>query len=65
MLEMLKIKLLSLLALLLLVFQAKSQSQFNLDKYLNHPWVDSVFNSLSPDERIAQLIWIDANSGDD
>jgi beta-glucosidase-like glycosyl hydrolase/CubicO group peptidase (beta-lactamase class C family) len=27
-------------------------------KYLNHPWVDSVFNSLSREERIAQLIWI-------
>ena len=62
---MLKIKLLSLLVLSFLVFQAKSQSQFNLDKYLNHPWVDSVFNSMSPDERIAQLIWIDANSGED
>ncbi len=24
--------------------------------YLHSPWVDSVFNSLSPDERIAQLI---------
>ncbi len=31
-------------------------------EYLNHPWVDSVFNTLSPEERIAQLIWIDACS---
>ena len=62
---MLKIKLLYLFVLSFLVFQAKSQSQFSLDKYVNHPWVDSVFNSLSPDERIAQLIWIDANSGED
>ncbi len=31
-------------------------------KYLNHPWVDSVFKALSPEERIAQLIWIDAYS---
>ena len=62
---MLKIKLLVLFALLLLFFQSKSHSQFNLNKYLDHPWVDSVFNSLSPDERIAQLIWIDANSGED
>jgi beta-N-acetylhexosaminidase len=31
-------------------------------KYLNHPWVDSVYNTLSQEERIAQLIWIDAYS---
>ena len=34
-------------------------------KYLDHPWVDSVFNSLSPMERIGQLIWIDAYSNRD
>ncbi|MBA4322283.1 MAG: serine hydrolase, partial [Odoribacter sp.] len=27
-------------------------------KYLNHPWVDSVLKSLSPEEKVAQLIWI-------
>lgn len=27
-------------------------------KYLNHPWVDSVMNSLSMEERIGQLIWV-------
>jgi beta-N-acetylhexosaminidase len=27
-------------------------------RYLNHPWVDSVLKSLSPEERIAQLIWV-------
>jgi beta-glucosidase-like glycosyl hydrolase/CubicO group peptidase (beta-lactamase class C family) len=27
-------------------------------KYMNHPWVDSVFKSLSREERIAQLIWV-------
>ncbi len=26
--------------------------------YLNHPWVDSVLNSLSTDQRIAQCLWI-------
>ena len=26
--------------------------------YLNHPWVDSVLNSLSLDQKIAQCIWI-------
>jgi beta-N-acetylhexosaminidase len=29
-------------------------------KYVNHPWVDSVFKSLSPEQRIAQLMWISA-----
>ncbi len=27
-------------------------------EYLNHPWVDSVVNTLSPDEKIAQSIWL-------
>ena len=27
-------------------------------KYLNHPWVDSVLKTLTPDEKIAQLIWV-------
>jgi beta-glucosidase-like glycosyl hydrolase/CubicO group peptidase (beta-lactamase class C family) len=34
-------------------------------RYLNHPWVDSVFNSLSPEERAAQLIWVAAFSNRD
>jgi beta-N-acetylhexosaminidase len=34
-------------------------------KYMNHPWVDSVFNSLSNEERAAQLIWIYAYSNRD
>ncbi len=29
-------------------------------KYIDHPWVDSVLNSLSAEERIAQLIWVAA-----
>jgi beta-glucosidase-like glycosyl hydrolase/CubicO group peptidase (beta-lactamase class C family) len=32
---------------------------------MNHPWVDSVFNSLSAEERIAQLIWVAAFSNRD
>jgi beta-N-acetylhexosaminidase len=31
-------------------------------KYTNHRWVDSVFNSLSVDEKIAQLIVVAAYS---
>lgn len=27
-------------------------------KYLNHPWVDSVLNTLSTEQRIAQCIWV-------
>jgi beta-N-acetylhexosaminidase len=27
-------------------------------KYMNYPWVDSVFNILTPDQRIAQSIWV-------
>jgi beta-N-acetylhexosaminidase len=27
-------------------------------KYMNHPWVDSVLNTLSPDQQIAQCIWV-------
>jgi len=57
-------KLSGLLLLLTLFLSSASKAQINLDKYLNHSWVDSVFNSLTPDERIAQLIWIDA-SGDE
>lgn len=34
-------------------------------QYLHHPWVDSVLNSLMPDERIAQCIWIAAYSNRD
>jgi beta-N-acetylhexosaminidase len=34
-------------------------------KYMNHPWVDSVFKSLSMEERVAQLIWIPAFSNRD
>ncbi len=60
-----KNKLIGLLLLLTLIFPMKSKAQINLDKYLNHPWVDSVFNSLSPDERIAQLIWLDVSGDED
>ena len=34
-------------------------------KYMNHPWVDSVLNSLSPEQRIAQCIWIAGYSNRD
>jgi beta-glucosidase-like glycosyl hydrolase len=34
-------------------------------KFMHHPWVDSVFNSLSWEEKIGQLIWIDAQPDND
>ena len=34
-------------------------------KYMNHPWVDSVYNSLSAEERVAQLVWVAAFSNRD
>lgn len=34
-------------------------------EFIYHPWVDSVFRSLTPDERIGQLIWIEAGQGND
>lgn len=37
--------------------QAKDPPFFN---YCHHPWVDSVLNSLSVSEKIAQLIWVAA-----
>lgn len=36
-------------------FTAKSQNTPPFLAYVNSPWVDSVMNTLSPDERIAQL----------
>jgi hypothetical protein len=34
-------------------------------EFTEHQWVDSVFRSLSPAERIGQLIWLEAQPGDD
>ena len=62
---MLKNQFIGLLLMLTIIFPQKADSQVNLDKYLNHPWVDSVFNSLTPDQRIAQLIWIDVSGDED
>jgi beta-N-acetylhexosaminidase len=27
-------------------------------QYIHHPWVDSVLNTLTPDQRISQCIWV-------
>ena len=34
-------------------------------EFTDHPWVDSVFKSLTPEERIGQLIWIEAGAEND
>jgi|WetSurMetagenome_2_1015567.scaffolds.fasta_scaffold05929_2 beta-N-acetylhexosaminidase len=34
-------------------------------KYMNHPWVDSVMKTLTPDQRISQSIWLAAFSNGD
>jgi len=42
--------------LLVFIHPAKSQTQIIPDKFSDHPCVDSVFNSLTPDERIQAQI---------
>ncbi|MGD9556785.1 MAG: glycoside hydrolase family 3 N-terminal domain-containing protein [Mangrovibacterium sp.] len=51
--------------LVLLLSVISAGAQFNPDRYLEHPWVDSVFHSLTPDQRIAQLIWVYAAADED
>jgi beta-glucosidase-like glycosyl hydrolase/CubicO group peptidase (beta-lactamase class C family) len=52
---------------LILIILAASAIKLNAQKadppflkYINHPWVDSVLNTLSLEKRIAQLIWVAA-----
>ena len=37
-------------------------AQVDLSKLLHHPWVDSVYNSLTSEQRIGQLLWIDVTA---
>jgi beta-glucosidase-like glycosyl hydrolase/CubicO group peptidase (beta-lactamase class C family) len=48
--------------MLVLMLGQKLQAQVDLEKLLHHPWVDSVFQSLTPEQRIGQLIWIDVSA---
>jgi beta-N-acetylhexosaminidase len=50
--------LLSLLAIILWGSLAAQKTDPPFLKYMNNPWVDSVFNKLTPDQRIAQSIWV-------
>ncbi|MFP4094750.1 MAG: glycoside hydrolase family 3 N-terminal domain-containing protein [Cyclobacteriaceae bacterium] len=49
----------------LLTFFVTAQEAPPFLKYTNSAWVDSVFNTLSPEERIAQLIMVAAYSNRD
>jgi beta-N-acetylhexosaminidase len=55
-----------LLSVFLATFSIHTGAQPRTDppflNYINHPWVDSVFNSLTQQERVAQLIWVAAYS---
>ncbi len=51
-----------LLLILCLYLVQFSQAQINLEKLLHHPWVDSVYQSLTPEQRIGQLVWIDVTA---
>ncbi len=46
------------------VFSLNINAQVDLEKLLYHPWVDSVFNSLTAEQKIAQLVWVNAYSDD-
>ena len=49
-------KLFSIL-LILIASASICQAQFDPEKFMDHPWVDSVYHSLTPDQRIGQLVW--------
>lgn len=50
--------------LLTIQLQAQNQDPPFL-KFMDHPWVDSVLNTLNTDQRISQCIWIAAYSNRD
>ncbi len=53
-----KIRKTVLLLLVLIAVWGKTSAQFNINEAIESSWVDSVFQSLTPDQRIAQLVWI-------
>ena len=48
--------------ILVLLWGLNLNAQVDLEKLLHHPWVDSVFLSLTPEQRIGQLVWIDVTA---
>ena len=56
-------KRLIIVVLLLINYSLYSQVNINgshLNRIINNSWVDSVYNQLTPEQRIAQLFWITA-----
>ncbi len=53
------------LLLILSVGSSAQKTESPFLKYLNHPWVDSVLNSLTTEQQCAQLIWVAAYSNKD
>jgi beta-glucosidase-like glycosyl hydrolase/CubicO group peptidase (beta-lactamase class C family) len=51
-----------LLLILFLLGTQVLQAQVDLEKLLHHPWVDSVYSSLTPEQRIGQLVWLDVTA---
>jgi beta-N-acetylhexosaminidase len=47
------------------IFSFSQQTDPPFLKFMNHPWVDSVLNSLTVDQRIAQCVWIAGYSNRD
>ena len=58
-------KKISLLLVALLATVSSGFAQFVMNDPQQEQWVDSVFHSLTPDQRIAQLIWVNAYANDD
>lgn len=55
----------ALLFLIIACSFTQSRAQFDINKLMEHQWVDSVFNSLSPEQRIAQLVWVNTAANKD
>lgn len=53
------------IVLILTVSAGVSRAQFDPDKFTAHSWVDSVYHSLTPDQRIGQLVWAYAAADED
>ena len=60
-----KIKKAVLLLLLILALGGNTSAQFRIDDPIEKSWVDSVFQSLTPEQRIAQLVWINTAANKD
>ncbi len=54
-----------LLLLILMLVTGVGRAQFDMKKLLEEQWVDSVFYSLTPEQRIAQLVWINTAANSD